>query len=122
MGTRCGGAAHHRGRAAGSAAVATGGHRMSFGYPLALWLLVVIAVVAIVDQLRRGISSRPWPNILRLRAHATRIEAQPAIATRERRWRLWLGLALLVAALASPRAGFVSRPVDPTPREVVVAM
>lgn len=95
---------------------------MSFGQPHAFWLLALVAALALLDQLRRSVASRPWPSILRLRAHATSIECPPRATNRDRRWRLWVGLALIVVALAGPRLGHIRRPVTPPPREVVVAI
>jgi Ca-activated chloride channel family protein len=95
---------------------------MTFGHPHAFWLLLIVGTFAGIDQLRRRVSTRPWANILRLRAHATSIECPPRATARDHRWRLWTGLALLVVALASPRAGFDKRPAPRPAREVVVAM
>lgn len=95
---------------------------MTFGHPHAFCLLLIVAAFAALDQLRKRVSSRPWPNILRLRAHATAIECPPKATARDHRWRLWVGLTLLVVAMAGPKAGFVRRPVSRPPREVVIAM
>ncbi len=95
---------------------------MTFAQPHAFWLLIVVAAFAAIDQMRRRVSSRPFPNILRLRAHATSIECPPTATARDHRWRLWVGLALLVVAMAGPRYGFVQRPVPRPAREIVVAV
>lgn len=95
---------------------------MSFGHPHAFWLLLVVGALAALDQLRRTGPSRAWPKIFRLRAHATHIEYPPPVTGRDRRWRLWTGLALLVVALAQPQAGHVRRPVPPPAREILVAL
>lgn len=95
---------------------------MNFGHPQAFLLLLVVAGFAAIDQIRRTGGARQWPQILRLRAHGTSIECPPSVSARERRWRLWTGLALVVVALASPRFGYVRVPVEHPPREVLVAL
>ncbi len=95
---------------------------MTFAYPHALWLLIVVVALALFDHLRREKKRSAFPRMTRLRAHATRIEFPKETNRREFRWRLWLGCALLVAALAGPRAGFVREADEKPPREVVIAL
>jgi Ca-activated chloride channel family protein len=95
---------------------------MTFGHPHAFWLLSVVAVGALLDRVKRAQKQQACPRIPRLRAEATRIDFSPPSAQRELRWRLWLGCALLVVALASPRAGFVREDDVKQSREVVLAI
>lgn len=95
---------------------------MTFGNPLLLWLLVPVAALALADALGRTAARRTWPQIFRVRAHLAGFAPLPGEQARTVRWRLCLGLALLVGALASPRAGYVRQPLDQAPREVVVAL
>lgn len=95
---------------------------MTFGHPHAFWLLAVLAGAALLDRVKRETNQVSCPRIPRLRAHATSIEFPQERSRRQFRWRLWLGCALLVVALASPRAGFVREADEKGSREVVVAL
>ena len=94
---------------------------MTFSHPHAFWLLALLAGAALLDRVKRDTNQLACPRIPRLRAHATSIEFPKERTRREFRWRLWLGCALLVIALAGPRAGFVREADDKGSREVVVA-
>lgn len=94
---------------------------MIFGHPQAFWLLVVIAGCALLDRVKGVKKLLTRPQIPRLRAHATSLEFANESRRREFRWRLWLGCALVVVALASPRYGFVKETDDKNAREVVLA-
>ncbi len=95
---------------------------MTFGHPHAFWLLFVVAGCALLDRVKRETKQLSWPRIRRLRAHATSIDFPATTDRHDLRWRLWLGCALLVVALASPRAGFVREAQDKTAREIVLAL
>lgn len=95
---------------------------MTFGHPHAFWLLAVLAGAAVLDRVKRETNQLSCPRIPRLRAHATSIEFPKERTRREFRWRLWLGCALLVVALAGPRVGFVREADEKGSREVVVAL
>jgi Ca-activated chloride channel family protein len=95
---------------------------MTFGHPHAFWLLAVVVVGALLDRVKRDQKQLACPRIPRLRAEATRIDFSPQSTQRELRWRLWLGCALLVVALASPRFGFVHEDDVKNSREVVLAI
>jgi len=95
---------------------------MNFGHPHAFWLLIVIAVGALLDRVKRDKKQLACPRIPRLRAEATSIDFSPPSAQRELRWRLWLGCTFLVLALASPRYGFVRENDVKNSREVVLAI
>ena len=95
---------------------------MIFGHPHAFWLLAVVAIGALLDRVRRDQKTQACPRIPRLRAHATSIEFPSETNRRDVRWRLWLGCALMVVALSSPRAGFVREDDVKNPREIVLAV
>ena len=95
---------------------------MTFGHPHAFWLLAVVVVGALFDRVKRDQKQAACPRIPRLRAEATSIDFSPRSNERKIRWRLWLGCTLLVAALASPRAGFVREDDVKNSREVVLAV
>jgi Ca-activated chloride channel family protein len=95
---------------------------MNFGHPHAFWLLIVVAVGALLDRVKRDQRQMACPRIPRLRAEATSIDFSPQSNQRGLRWRLWLGCALLVVALAGPRAGFVREDDVKNSREVVLAI
>jgi len=95
---------------------------MSFGLPHALWLLLGVAALALVDGLRQGVVAGRWPGIARLWAGRDHVDLNAAIRPPRVRWRFWLGLGFLVVALAGPRYGFVDVPLADRPREVIVAL
>jgi len=82
---------------------------MIFHWPLLLWLLLPLAVMGVLDAVRRSREETrlPWPKILRAWAGArSAIVGWERGATRSR-LLLWLGLAFGVAALARPQWGRV---------------
>lgn len=95
---------------------------MSLGQPHALWLLIVITALALLDGLRQGVVAGRWPGITRLWAGRERVDLNVTIKPPRMRWRFWLGLAFLVVALAGPRWGFVDVPVGEQPKEVMIAL
>eukprot|EP01034_Spumella_vulgaris_P010346 gene10346-13124_t len=90
--------------------------------PHALWLLLVIAALALLDGLRQGVVAGRWPGITRLWAGRERVDLNVTIKPPRVRWRFWLGLAFMVVALAGPRWGFVDVPVGEQPKEVMIAL
>jgi Ca-activated chloride channel family protein len=95
---------------------------MSLGQPHALWWLLLIAALALLDGMRQGVVAARWPGIMRLWAGRERVDLAVTIKPPRVRWRFWLGLALLVVALAGPRYGFVDVPVGQQPQEVMIAL
>ena len=95
---------------------------MSLGQPYALGLLLLVAALALLDGLRQGVVAGRWPGIMRLWAGRKRVDLDVTIKPPRVRWRFWLGLALLVVALAGPRYGFVDVPVGEQPKEVMIAL
>jgi Ca-activated chloride channel homolog len=95
---------------------------MSFGQPHALWLVFLVAALALLDALRQGVVAGRWPGIMRLWAGRERVDLDVTIKPPRVRWRFWFGLALLVVALAGPRYGFVDVPVGEQPKEVMIAL
>ena len=96
---------------------------MSFALPYFLWLLLVPALLAVVDRRRRlALEASAWPGIRRLWAGPRGLDASRNGARLPMRWRLWLGLALLVAALARPQWGKIEERVFDQSREVLLAL
>ena len=95
---------------------------MSFGIPHALWLLVIVAVLALLDGLRQGAVAGRWPGIGRLWAGRHRVDLNVFIKPPRVRWRFWSGLGLLIVALASPRWGHLEVPLEDQPKEVMIAL
>jgi Ca-activated chloride channel family protein len=95
---------------------------MSFGHPHAFWLLIIVVACALLDRIKHEKKQATCPRIPRLRAHATSIEFPKDTGQRKLRWLLWAGCALVVCALASPRAGFVQEDDVKNQREVVLAI
>lgn len=95
---------------------------MSFGLPHALWLLIVVAVLALLDSMRQGAVAGRWPGITRLWAGRDHVDLNVYIKPPRVRWRFWTGLALMIVALASPRWGHVDVPLDAQPKEVMIAL
>ena len=95
---------------------------MTFAHPHAFWLLIAVAGAALLERVKHDPKRLTHPRIPRLRAHASSIDFSPNERRQSLRWRLWLGCALLVVALASPRAGFVAEADGRHTREVVLAV
>lgn len=95
---------------------------MSFGLPHALWLLLIVGGLALLDSLRQGAVAGRWPGITRLWAGRDHVDLDVFIKPPRVRWRFWSGLALLIVALASPRYGHVDMPLADQPKEVIVAL
>jgi Ca-activated chloride channel family protein len=95
---------------------------MSFGIPHALWLLLVVGTLALLDGMRQGAVAGRWPGITRLWAGRDRVDLNVFIKPPRVRWRFWTGLALMIVALASPRWGHVEVPLEDQPKEVMIAL
>lgn len=95
---------------------------MSFGLPHALWLLLIVAALALLDGMRQGAVAGRWPGITRLWAGRDRVDLNVFIKPPRVRWRFWTGLALMIVALASPRWGHVDVPLEDQPKEVMIAL
>lgn len=101
---------------------------MSFHAPQLLWLLA-LPLLALLGELtrRRRAARAPLPKILRAEAGLTALEIapenSPAAATGVRvRWRLWLGVACAITALARPQYGEIETPVFDQSREILIAV
>jgi Ca-activated chloride channel homolog len=97
---------------------------MTFFWPQLLWLLVPVAILAIVDSIRRGNGegSRHWPKILRAWAGARQAAVGNGHHNTRSRLLLWMGLAFGVVALGRPQWGQVEEPVFDQSREIVIAL
>ncbi len=96
---------------------------MTFAHPHLLWLLLLPAVLIVADRARRlAVEAQSWPSIRRLWAGPGGLAPSRHGARQPRRWRLWLGLALLVVALARPQWGKIEERVFDQSREVLLAL
>ncbi len=96
---------------------------MTFAAPHILWLLLLPAALAVADRARRAAEeASTWPGIRRLWAGPHGLAASRNGARPPLRWRLWLGLALLVVALARPQWGKIEQRVFDQSREVLLAL
>jgi len=90
---------------------------MSFGNPAAFALLLIVFGLTAIDIIRQSSVSTRWPRVGRLWAGRQEIDLVTPGAKPRPRWCLWIGLALLVVALAEPRYGKADLAVDEQPRE-----
>lgn len=96
---------------------------MTFAFPHLLWLLLVPLALAVADRARRlAADAESWPSIRRLWAGPGGLAPSRFGAKHPRRWRLWLGLMLLVVALARPQWGKIEERVFDQSREVLIAL
>ncbi len=96
---------------------------MTFALPHLLWLLLLPAALIAADRARRvAIEAQSWPGIRRLWAGPAGLAPSRHGARLPRRWCLWLGLALLVTALARPQWGKIEERVFDQSREVLLAL
>ena len=96
---------------------------MTFAHPHLLWLLLLPAVLIVADRARRlAVEAQSWPSIRRLWAGPRGLAPSRHGARLPRRWRLWLGLALHVVALARPQWGKIEERVFDQSREVLLAL
>jgi Ca-activated chloride channel homolog len=100
---------------------------MSFHSPQLLWLLAVPALLVLweVTRRQRGALAN-YPKMLRAEAAPGRLQLATATTDHPRRgrvrWRLWLGMALAVSALARPQWGEVEEQVFDQAREIIIAV
>jgi Ca-activated chloride channel homolog len=101
---------------------------VGFVWPHLLWLLLVPAAAAVAELTRRvrG-AATAHPKIVRAEAAPGRLtllsgHAGPTAPVPRVRWRLWLGLALSVFALARPQWGEVEEQVFDQAREILIAV
>lgn len=96
---------------------------MTFASAHLLWLLLLPTALAVADGLRRAAAeAESWPGIRRLWAGPRGLAPSRLGARPPARWRLWLGLALLVVALARPQWGKIEERVFDQSREVLLAL
>jgi Ca-activated chloride channel family protein len=96
---------------------------MTFGAAWILWFLIAPAVALALDFRPRSERRARWPSIRRLWAGADGLAPAPAVNdTSGPRWRLWLALALAIAALARPQWGQIEEEVFEQSREVILAL
>ncbi len=95
---------------------------MNFALPQFLWLLLLVAAGAALEVFRQGKVATRWPGVSWLWAHRHTLDLRSPVTGTRARWLYWSGLALLVLALARPRYGAAEVPVEPAPREVLVAL
>jgi Ca-activated chloride channel family protein len=96
---------------------------LTFAHPHLLWLLLVPLALAVADRARRlAADAESWPSIRRLWAGPGGLAPSRFGAKHPRRWRLWLGLMLLVVALARPQWGKIEERVFDQSREVLIAL
>ena len=96
---------------------------MTFALPHILWLLLVPAVLIVADRARRlAVEAQSWPSIRRLWAGPGGLAPSERGVRLPRRYGLWLGLALLIVALARPQWGKIEERVFDQSREVLIAL
>jgi Ca-activated chloride channel family protein len=99
---------------------------MSFFWPHAFWLLLLPLGFAIAELVRRvRATTTRHPKILRAEASPSGLSfaTNASASTMPKvRWRLWLGLALAVAAFARPQWGEVEEPVFEQSREILIGI
>lgn len=100
---------------------------MTFYWPHAFWLLVIPLGLFLFElRRRRRAASTAHPKILRAEAgldHLAFTSANaPAVTTSPARWRLALGLALAITAVARPQWGRIEEPVFDQSREILIAI
>lgn len=100
---------------------------MSFFWPHAFWLLL-LPIGFLVAELTRRVrtSAARHPKIIRAEASPTGLQMSAGgtltSAMPKVRWRLWIGLALVVTALARPQWGEIDEPVFEQAREILIAV
>ncbi|HLP01912.1 MAG TPA: VWA domain-containing protein [Opitutaceae bacterium] len=96
---------------------------MTFALPHLLWLLLLPAVLIVADRARRlATEAQSWPTIHRLWAGPRGLAPSRHGVRLPRRYCLWLGLALLIVALARPQWGKIEEHVFDQSREVLIAL
>lgn len=96
---------------------------MSFAHPHLLWLILVPALLLVADAMRRAADEATlFPGIRRLWAGPGGLAPSRNGIRPPLRWRLWVGLAVLVAAVARPQWGKIEERVFDQSREVLIAL
>lgn len=99
---------------------------MSFHWPHVFWFSLLPLVAAWFEFRRRSAVDAAHPKILRAEAGARSVSlagsARSSVSGPKLRWRLWLGLILLVAACARPQWGRLEEPVFEQAREILIAI
>jgi Ca-activated chloride channel family protein len=101
---------------------------MIFHWPLFLWALLLPLLAALLEWRRRSGGGTAYPKILRAEASGSRFSlisgsnAGPSASDPRIRWRLWLGLAFVIVALARPQWGHIDEPVFDQSREILLAL
>ncbi|MCF3651753.1 vWA domain-containing protein [Synoicihabitans lomoniglobus] len=95
---------------------------MMWGQPWAAWLLIPVLLGLGLELWRRRSIATRFPHISRVWAGKQELDFRQRRLTQPVRWGLWLGLGLMVAALAKPRLGSRNQTVFDPASDVVVAM
>lgn len=93
---------------------------MTLAVPTVLWLAVVPLVLLILD-ITAGAAGATWPRVRRLWAGPSGFSDAAATGAR-RRWRLWLGMIVVIVAAARPQWGRVEEQTFDQSREVLLAL
>ena len=100
---------------------------MTFHWPHVFWLLALPVIFGLAEVGRRVRASvRRHPKIMRAEASPSGLQllgdsstTAPSVRVR---WRLWLGLALVICALTRPQWGEIEEPVFEQSREILIAI
>ncbi|GAB5559939.1 MAG: hypothetical protein SynsKO_15860 [Synoicihabitans sp.] len=100
---------------------------MSFHWPHLFWVLILPAALLLAELTRRvRATSVRHPKIMRAEASPQGLSlnrSKQTIAAMPRvRWRLWVGLALVVTAFARPQWGEIEEPVFEQSREILIGV
>ncbi len=100
---------------------------MTFHWPHLFWLLALPAIFGLAEIGRRVRATvRRHPKIMRAEASPSGLQMIGNTATTAStvrvRWRLWLGLALVICALTRPQWGEIEEPVFEQSREILIAI
>src|SRR5258708_6112938 len=99
------------------------GHRMIFGAPYFLWLLIPVLACATMDALRHVVNNQAFGKITRLWAGQNKIRlAGPSNTVYHARWFMWLALTFGILALAQPRYGRIEEAQVDQSREILIAL
>jgi Ca-activated chloride channel homolog len=103
---------------------------MTFYWAHLLWLLAVPVLLLLFEALRRraGATDQSFPKIQKAEAGTHDLEISSSAAPRathpriRARWRLYVGLALLIVAAARPQWGKLDEPVFDQAREILIGI